>query len=183
LRRSKLELWSGVSRAKHASASENPLGRVFTMLKDAARLIARLHHAKSRNARGIRFLGFLFGQTERPGKAHAFPVFALKEIPSNSSAMLSVLGPRRAVLYRSKKSTDAAATSWGDRCARPDRVIFGRILSPPFSGISVPLARKFSWLALESRHLFFVRYDPCRFRTECERWSAGGVAVASIKTR
>jgi len=81
------------------------------------------------------------------------------------------------------KSTDAAATSWGDRCARPDRVIFGRILSPPFSGISVPLARKFSWLALESRHLFFVRYDPCRFRTECERWSAGGVAVASIETR
>jgi len=76
---SKLELWSGVSRAKHASASENPLGRVFTMLKDAARLVARLHHAKSRNARGIRFLGFLFGQTKSPGKAHAFPVFALKE--------------------------------------------------------------------------------------------------------
>jgi len=49
------------------------------MLKDAARLIARLHHAKSRKARGIRFLGFLFGQTERRGKAHAFPVFALKE--------------------------------------------------------------------------------------------------------
>jgi hypothetical protein len=28
---------------------------------------------------GIRLLGFLFGQTKRPGKAHAFPVFALKE--------------------------------------------------------------------------------------------------------